>query len=697
MPFQDDKKENQDAYSIRANFCSSSAVSSSLNNDTFLAVYDGHGRYGDKCSSFAKAELPILIERAVHRVVTSKKNAAAAAGTSGSSSKKKQKPSTTSIASPDGESRLSSSFSSPSSLSYLSKEEFQAACRQAHLECNKMMHKTAAFDDSLSGTTAISVTFHSRDNKGTDITVCNVGDSRAILGQMSDANNASSGGGGGTYKAIPLSLDQTPYRRDERRRIKATGARIMSLDQIEGLEPLVESDDEDDEDVQLGETIDEGGDPPRVWAPNGEYPGTAFTRSLGDLVAEKYGVHAEPEIITRPLSPEDKIIVLASDGVTEFLTNQSVVDICAKFNDPLEACRAVVAESYELWLQYELRTDDITMICVFIDGLQQPEEEVLEKEKTLSTLEPKQSSIRSIASSQAEALSDSERKIETLPKESQKPARCEMSKKARIELDLRRQTSSDDVLCAEEEIDIKALVNAKSEDDKARISEAIKASVIFNDITDEQKEMICSAMEHVDVKKGDWVIRQGEMGDRLYVVEEGEFEVRVLEKGRKDDGTGGSPVHVYFGSRSQHAHPTFGEIALRHSVPRQSSVIALTDGQLWALHRVVFNKILCYHNSRKEARHYLRKLSAFRMLTQDELQIVVDNLEEVSYAADQVIVEQGELGDAFYFIVKGSCGKSTKLFLYYGLLFISYMCCTGLFFVLSFHSFNLYYGRSDCE
>jgi hypothetical protein len=36
----------------------------------------------------------------------------------------------------------------------------------------------------------------------------------------------------------------------------------MSLDQIEGLEPLVESDEEDGEDVQLGETIDEGGDPP---------------------------------------------------------------------------------------------------------------------------------------------------------------------------------------------------------------------------------------------------------------------------------------------------------------------------------------------------------------------------------------------------------------------------------------------------
>jgi cGMP-dependent protein kinase len=190
-------------------------------------------------------------------------------------------------------------------------------------------------------------------------------------------------------------------------------------------------------------------------------------------VAEKYGVHAEPEIITRPLSPEDRIIILASDGVTEFLTNQSVVDICAKFNDPLEACRAVVAESYELWLQYELRTDDITMICVFIDGLQQPEGEELEKEKNSSTLDVKESSMRSMASIQSEALSDSERRIETLPKESQKPARCEMSQKTRMELEPRRQVSSENMLCAEEEIDIEAQVNVKSEDDNARISEAI--------------------------------------------------------------------------------------------------------------------------------------------------------------------------------------------------------------------------------
>jgi hypothetical protein len=34
------------------------------------------------------------------------------------------------------------------------------------------------------------------------------------------------------------------------------------------------------------------GDPPRIWSKYGEYPGTAFTRSLGDSIAEELGVFA---------------------------------------------------------------------------------------------------------------------------------------------------------------------------------------------------------------------------------------------------------------------------------------------------------------------------------------------------------------------------------------------------------------------
>eukprot|EP00953_Heterococcus_sp_UTEX-ZZ885_P009836 5760-Heterococcus_DN1.PRE.1 len=95
-------------------------------------------------------------------------------------------------------------------------------------------------------------------------------------------------------------------------------------------------------------------DPPRIWSPFGEYPGTAFTRSMGDVIAEELGVSADPEIIHRKLHSGDRYIIIASDGVFEFLTNQSVTDMVARYNDPLDACKKVVQESYDLWLQYEV-------------------------------------------------------------------------------------------------------------------------------------------------------------------------------------------------------------------------------------------------------------------------------------------------------------------------------------------------------
>lgn len=72
----------------------------------------------------------------------------------------------------------------------------------------------------LPGTTAISVLF-----RGKTMFVSNVGDSRAIvISQQED----------GRLLAKPMSSDQTPYRRDERERVKKFGARVLSMDQIEG-------------------------------------------------------------------------------------------------------------------------------------------------------------------------------------------------------------------------------------------------------------------------------------------------------------------------------------------------------------------------------------------------------------------------------------------------------------------------------
>lgn len=103
-----------------------------------------------------------------------------------------------------------------------------------------------------------------------------------------------------------------------------------------------------------------------MWAQNGKYPGTAFTRSVGDATAEAIGVFAEPEVLVRRLTARNPFLIIASDGVWEFLSSQSVVEMVGKYDDAQEACMAIVAESYRLWLQHESRTDDITMLLIQI-------------------------------------------------------------------------------------------------------------------------------------------------------------------------------------------------------------------------------------------------------------------------------------------------------------------------------------------
>jgi hypothetical protein len=140
----------------------------------------------------------------------------------------------------------------------------------------------------------------------------------------------------------------------------------MTMDQIEGNEPLHENFGTD-----LGEEIDEGGDPPRVWDATLEKPGCAFSRSIGDAVAKEVGVTAEPEILEWQITPKDKFAVVASDGVFEFITSQNVVDMIAKHTNKLEAAKQVVAEAYRLWLTYDDRTDDISIIIICFEDMKE--------------------------------------------------------------------------------------------------------------------------------------------------------------------------------------------------------------------------------------------------------------------------------------------------------------------------------------
>ena len=60
-------------------------------------------------------------------------------------------------------------------------------------------------------------------------------------------------------------------------------------------------------------------------------PGLAMTRSMGDGWAQKAGVIANAEIFEFELTSKEMFIVIASDGVFEFMSNELVAKIVAPF------------------------------------------------------------------------------------------------------------------------------------------------------------------------------------------------------------------------------------------------------------------------------------------------------------------------------------------------------------------------------
>lgn len=202
------------------------------------------------------------------------------------------------------------------------------AMKQAFEQTNQAL-KDGEIDAFNSGSTCVSVII-SRNRL-----ICgNVGDSRAILGRWT-----SQGVG-----FIALSEDHKPDLPMERARIQAAGGRVAALSRL----PTSCT---------------------RVWFSDSDCPGLSMSRALGDLRASSIGIIPTPDITSKPLSPEDLFIILASDGVWEFISNQEAVELVYSVRsegNSSQSAQKLVDMATTRWREHSSRCDDITAVVVFL-------------------------------------------------------------------------------------------------------------------------------------------------------------------------------------------------------------------------------------------------------------------------------------------------------------------------------------------
>eukprot|EP00359_Climacostomum_virens_P002884 CAMPEP_0204911982 /NCGR_PEP_ID=MMETSP1397-20131031/10206_1 /ASSEMBLY_ACC=CAM_ASM_000891 /TAXON_ID=49980 /ORGANISM="Climacostomum Climacostomum virens, Strain Stock W-24" /LENGTH=400 /DNA_ID=CAMNT_0052082733 /DNA_START=144 /DNA_END=1343 /DNA_ORIENTATION=- len=218
-------------------------------------------------------------------------------------------------------------------LKIASNDKTIELCLERSFEQMQAELVSSSIDCTLSGSTACVVLI-----RGSAIFTANVGDSRAVIGKKHKD----------TWKNRPLSRDHKPDWPDETKRITQAGGRVR---------PYYDN---------MGNPVG----PHRVWLAHKDIPGLAMSRSFGDLIGSQVGISSIPEIRRYSLTSEDKFIIIGSDGLWEFMSNQEAVDIVGA--DYLSAsaessCDKLVREAVRRWNRQEDVVDDITVVIVYLN------------------------------------------------------------------------------------------------------------------------------------------------------------------------------------------------------------------------------------------------------------------------------------------------------------------------------------------
>ncbi|XP_062545858.1 cGMP-dependent protein kinase, isozyme 2 forms cD4/T1/T3A/T3B-like isoform X2 [Armigeres subalbatus] len=180
-------------------------------------------------------------------------------------------------------------------------------------------------------------------------------------------------------------------------------------------------------------------------------------------------------------------------------------------------------------------------------------------------------------------------------------------------------------------------------DKEDRSREIIKSAILDNDFMKNleitQIREIVDCMYPVQYGAGSLIIKEGDVGSIVYVMEEGRVE--VSREGKYLSTLSGAKV--------------LGELAILYHCQRTATITAATDCKLWAVERQCFQTIMMRTGLIRQAEYsdFLKSVPIFKNLPEDTLCKISDVLEECYYQKGDYIIRQGARGDTFFIISKG--------------------------------------------
>jgi len=203
---------------------------------------------------------------------------------------------------------------------------------------------------------------------------------------------------------------------------------------------------------------------------------------------------------------------------------------------------------------------------------------------------------------------------------------------------------------------------AMNEKDSATV-ESIKqllsraTSTVFTELKGEHLMEVINALYQMDFTVGTDIIKQGDDGDRIYLIADGNVDIFVREE------SDGEPADAITDKGSKvaalGAGSIFGELAPLYNCPRCATCTAASPVvSVWALDATDF-KMLMVHARQAEYEKYegwLHNVEILRSLSERDLSMLADALRVHRFREGTVILRQGDVGDRFFLLAEGKVG-----------------------------------------
>ena len=169
-------------------------------------------------------------------------------------------------------------------------------------------------------------------------------------------------------------------------------------------------------------------------------------------------------------------------------------------------------------------------------------------------------------------------------------------------------------------------------------------NILINNIDDSSIKAAAFNMKHLYIKRGAYIIKEGELSNRFYCIISGKVSIRKATNEKE-----------LFTKGEGHC---FGEIELIYNVPHTKSLLCVEDTHLFTINEETFTMYFakCIHKAISDRREFIiNNLFPFNNISYSVIKDTVKTIIPIETTSNITLYQQGEYANKIYMIYIDQC------------------------------------------